>query len=106
LEGSALQSVYRTDNTHLDYLGVTESLAITPDGGSAVSAISSSDRSYMRRACLPEVADDIRPRIGLLAVLLGRPLGQLERRSRVNGVGAICASCDLAAVGAMAECLA
>jgi hypothetical protein len=52
---------------------------------------------------IPEVGDDLVAAIGLLLVLLGGALGDLELVCVIDTVGAVGAATDLAAVGAVAE---
>lgn len=52
---------------------------------------------------IPEVGDDLVTAIGLLLVLLGGALGDLELVRVIDTIGAVGATADLAAVGAVAE---
>jgi hypothetical protein len=52
---------------------------------------------------VPEVGDNLIARVGLLLVLLGRTLGDLELFAIVDAVGAVGRAGDLTAVEAMAE---
>ena len=76
------------DDSHLHHLVVSERLAVTVQGGAAVSA---------------EVRDDLVAALRSLLVLLWRPAGHLEGVAWNHDVGAVCRSRDLLAIATMAK---
>ena len=91
-------------SSDLDNALAGKGVTLTPHGRATVAATRGQNTTSLYRSeYIPEHGSDIISTVALDRVCLWRTLGDLEALVRVDGVGGVGGSCDLAAVKAVAE---